>query len=72
MSDKSFRVIFTYHEPTRKWEATVEGAESPLDALQGFNAVVLTAQMLDPDLLTHGLSEPGTQPGVYKITPAVR
>lgn len=39
-----FRVIFTYDEPSRKWETTVEGAENETEAKQGFNAVVITAR----------------------------
>jgi len=38
-----FSVTFLYDEPTRKWDVFVHGATTELEALQGFNAVVLTA-----------------------------
>lgn len=37
-----FTVSFVYDEPSRLWEVFVSGASSPLEALQGFNAVLLT------------------------------
>lgn len=58
-----------YVEASRKWDVLVEGAVDALEARQAFSAVVLTAQMLDPDLLEHALSEPLSD-GAYKITPA--
>lgn len=46
------RVTFDYDEKSRKWEAWVSGTESTLESRQAFSAVVLTIQMLDPNLLT--------------------
>lgn len=64
-----FRVIFTYDEESRKWEATVEGAENAIEAQQGFNAVVVTCQELNPRLLNFHLVEK-VEDG-FKIVPVV-
>jgi hypothetical protein len=62
-----FRVIFTYDEALRKWESEVEGAKDKVEVRQGFSAVVLTCQMLDPDLLIHTKVNDD-----YSIIPAVK
>lgn len=36
------KVCFEYDERVRKWEVVVEGAVSPKEAIQAFNAVVIT------------------------------
>jgi hypothetical protein len=65
------RVIFTYDEPTGKWEATVEGALNRTDARQAFSAVVLTCQQLLPVLLClTKVIEQGPDKDVFAITPA--
>ncbi len=43
-----FKVIFEYDEASRKWEVFVEGATTALEAVQGFNAVVITAHEATP------------------------
>jgi hypothetical protein len=67
------RVIFRYDEPTRKWESSVEGATSALEATQAFNAVIITCQQLDPQLLTHTLATLNQDEtnDLYEIIPAV-
>jgi hypothetical protein len=66
LEEKMFRVIFTYDEIHRKWEAKVEGATNKVEARQGFSAVVVSCQELDPMLLIHTQVSDD-----YKITPAV-
>lgn len=63
------RVIFTYDKQARKWESTVEGANTNIEARQAFSAVVLTCQELDPTLLTGAQSE--SFGDHHKIIPAV-
>jgi len=45
-----FTVTFEYDAAARKWDVIVRGAESERDAVQGFNAVLLTAQQATPSL----------------------
>lgn len=47
------QVTFTYDEILKKWDPIVTGASDELDAKQAFTAVILTAQMLDINLLLH-------------------
>jgi len=42
-----FKVTFEYCEESRKWDVFVEGAETELEAKQGFAAVALTCMSLD-------------------------
>lgn len=46
-------VRFQYDEQARKWDPLVVGTASPDEAREAFAAVVLTCQMLDPDLLEY-------------------
>ena len=50
---KPFRVVFTYDETSSLWEPSVENCEDKVEARQGFSAVVLTCQGLNPNLLVH-------------------
>lgn len=49
---RPFAITFEYCEKTRKWDAYASGASTPLEALQGFNAVLLTMRMATP-LVSH-------------------
>lgn len=67
------KVTFEYDEETRLWEPFVEGVESELEGAQAFNAVVLTCQELDEELLDRTRSVPMIDQGDrFKIYPAVR
>lgn len=46
----TFQVRFVYVAEFRKWDVRVDGAASPLEALQGFNAVLMTASIATPDV----------------------
>lgn len=63
------QVTFNYDEAMRKWEAVVTGVENAIEARQSFSAVVLTCQMLNPNLLhyTRVIVDGNT----FKIEPAV-
>lgn len=50
-------VTFKYCDETKKWDPVVHGAKSRLEALQAFNAVVLSCKELDSDLLEFGQTE---------------
>ncbi len=39
-----FEITFQYDRELGKWEVIAKGADSALDALQGFNAVLMTAR----------------------------
>lgn len=45
-----FQVIFTYDEPSRLWETSVRGAENEREAIQGFEAVLLTSRQATPNI----------------------
>ncbi len=66
---KPFTVTFEYDERLRKWEVYVSGAQSELDALQGFNAVVLTARGAVPKV-DHNKVELQSD-GRYKVSVGV-
>ena len=51
--NKPFQVIFQYDESTKLWDVFVRGATSPLEAVQGFNAVVITARDATPSIETN-------------------
>jgi hypothetical protein len=60
-----FTVSFVYCETTRKWDVFIYGAASELEARQGFNAVVLTANQAIPNI---NCNQASLQPdGSYKI-----
>lgn len=61
------KVIFEYDEMLRKWEVLVQGATSELDALQAFNAVVITANMATPKV-DHNKAVLTTNSNEYKIS----
>jgi len=80
-------VSFEYDETSTKWEVSVKGAHSEIDARDAFSSVVLTCLDLNPDLLKHTQVElqaniksvtlnsrglRGRTEPVYSITPAVR
>lgn len=44
------KVTFIYDESTHKWDVIVSGVESPLEALQAFNAVLLTSRQAIPSI----------------------
>ena len=50
-------VSFIYCEKTRRWTPIVMGADDGKTARQAFNAVVLTCQELDKDLLNQSKTE---------------
>lgn len=61
-----FEVAFIYDEPAQKWEVIVRGAASPLEALQGFNAVLITARQAIPRVESNRAD---VQPdGTYKVS----
>lgn len=62
------KVIFTYDEEIRKWQPTVKGAVSGLEATQAFNAVVVT---LSVDPLVLELTVAQASADGYEITPCV-
>ncbi len=43
-----FKITFEYCEQSRKWEVFADGATSALEALQGFNAVLITMADVTP------------------------
>lgn len=43
-----FEICFQYDEPTQKWEVIAKGATSATEALQGFNAVIITSHDVTP------------------------
>ncbi len=45
-----FEITFQYDRELGKWEVIAKGADSALDALQGFNAVLMTAREAIPDV----------------------
>jgi hypothetical protein len=60
-----FEVKFQYDETTQLWEVMVSGATSATEALQGFNAVLMTASQATPRL---DCNRAELQPnGEYKI-----
>jgi len=60
-----FQVTFQFVELTRKWDVFVHGAETELEARQGFNAVILTTRQAIPEL---AFNRAKIQPdGSYKI-----
>lgn len=61
------QVIFNYNEPTGRWEIQVL-ADSELEAMQAFNAVVITCDDVVPGL-DHKVSK--TTGGLYEIEPTV-
>jgi small nuclear ribonucleoprotein (snRNP)-like protein len=61
-----FTVTFTYDARARKWEVVVRGAESVQGALEGFNAMLLTARQATPSLAMNRATR--TSPGVYVIS----
>jgi len=61
------KVIFTYDEQHRKWEATIQGVTSPVEARQAFNAVVVTCRQTSVTL-DHKVEEID---GGYKIIPVI-
>jgi hypothetical protein len=61
-----FTVTFTYDPRSRKWEVVVRGAECVRDALEGFNAVLLTCRQATPTVLANRAIR--TSPGVYVIS----
>ncbi len=66
------RVIFEYDEEILKWEPKVEGATDETEAVQAFNAVVITCGGLDQSLLSEAITEALTTiPPSWRIIPAV-
>jgi hypothetical protein len=62
----TFQVRFVYDESSRKWDTFVEGASTELEALQGFNAVLLTTRIATPSIETNRAD---LQPdGSYRIS----
>jgi hypothetical protein len=45
-----FEVCFQYDESVKLWEVFVKGAADQLEALQGFNAVILTTRQAVPSV----------------------
>lgn len=43
-----FQIVFEYHTEEGKWEIYAVNAESELEAVQGFNAVLITMRMTIP------------------------
>lgn len=64
------QVIFTHDDDKMSWEAKVIGAEDHNEARQAFNAVVLTCQQLNPNLLNQTKVIPHVE-GDFEIVPAV-
>lgn len=64
-----FKVIFVYDNEEAKWDVFIEGATSALEALQGFNAVLITAHDAIPRVECNKATlEPD---GTYKISVGV-
>lgn len=61
-----FQVVFEYHEESRKWDIIVKGAKDSTEARQGFAAVVLSCQQLNPEWLNMAIITPD-----FHVTPAV-
>lgn len=61
-----FTVAFEYDEPSQKWEVFVHGATTPLEALQGFNAVVITMRDATPRVECNRAEKQAN--GSYKIS----
>lgn len=61
-------VSFTYYETSRKWEVTVSGVVSDIEAKQAFNAVVLTCLDATPELDANKATKVEGQPDTYKIS----
>jgi hypothetical protein len=61
-----FEVCFQYDEPSRKWEVVVKGATSSTEALQGFNAVVITASQATPKVACNRAELQAD--GTYKVS----
>jgi hypothetical protein len=62
------RVIFTYDEPSSKWEVVVVGVTDENDARDAFAAVVATSRMIDFRLQNHAPVE--VQDGVLEVVEA--
>jgi len=65
------KVVFEYDPISTRWSPYVEGAQDSMEARHGFSAVVLTCQMLEPDLLPMTIAKTGRHKDRYNITPAV-
>ncbi len=64
-----FSVVFEYDPRSMNWDVFVIGAMSELDALQGFNAVILTARGAVPKV-DHNKVELQSD-GRYKVSVGV-
>lgn len=47
--ENKFKVVFEYDTKSCEWEVKVFGAKDSEDALEGFNAVILTSRLAIPD-----------------------
>lgn len=45
-----FEVCFQYDKQISNWEVIVKGAASEVEAVQGFNAVILTMRQVTPTI----------------------
>lgn len=68
--EQECRVVFTHDEAVRKWSTHVEGARNMKDACDAFQAVVLSCNMLNTNLLDKALITKRDD-GNYEVTPAV-
>lgn len=71
MNKPDIHVSFKYDKVARKWEATVFGCDSALEAKQAFNAVLETCRPIEASLF-HQADKIMTNPGIYKIVPAIK
>lgn len=66
----AFEIRFIYDEKARLWDVKAIGAATPLEALQGFTAVLLTCRQAIPDPKANRAE---LQPdGTYSISNGVR
>lgn len=65
------KVTFIYDELTQKWEVIVSGVSGGLEALQAFNAVILTTRQATPNIENNEVELIGENENcehVYKIS----
>lgn len=66
--NQTTKVTFIYDEPTKKWEVIVSGVTTPLEALQAFNAVLLTCRQATVGLYCNKAELVNNEQGSYKIS----
>jgi hypothetical protein len=59
------KVIFVYDPNAQKWDVVIEGVTDPVEAVQMFNAILITCSMAEPSLVNHKAEK--QEDGSFKI-----